>query len=170
MQILSNIFNHPFFIILGGLATLFSVVVFLFTIYLFIKGIFPVLYRLGMGLAKRKIAIFAEEEFDSLKSMLVDSKIFQPTNIVRVDKGSIKKAGDLSLFLVDWNSFGSEIDKIIDIKKDAAALVIYAPPRAVSDIDMGKINSQRNSIIVNFRGRLLNDILTSMMTTSFKER
>ena len=33
-----------------------------------------------------------------------------------------------------------------------------------------KINSERNSIVVNFRGRLLNDILNCMITTCYKKK
>lgn len=149
---------------------LFSLAVLICAAYLWIKGILPVLWRLGIGLSKREIAIFSDNEFDGLKSLLVDSKIFRHKNIVRIDKGSIRKAENLSLLLVDWKSFEGNIDEILQIKKDSAALIIYAPPQAVKPDDVTKINLHRNSIIVNMRGRLLNDILTSMMTTGFEEK
>jgi muconolactone delta-isomerase len=168
MQTPTGAFDNPFFTILGGIGTLFSLAALVTTIYLWAKGALPVLWRLGMGLSTRKIAIFAEDEFEGLKNMLADSKIFQVSNINRVDKKSIKKAAEYTLLLVDWKSFGSEIDEILQIKRDPAALIVYAPPRSMSDDDIRKIDAQRNSIIVNLRGRLVNDILTSMMTTSFK--
>jgi len=59
------------------------------------------------------------------------------------------------------------------MKKDSTPLIVYAPqnegriePQEVID----EINQHRNSVIVNFRGRLLNDILTSMITTSYEKR
>lgn len=168
LQALHNFFNQPFFVILSGLSTLFSVFVIILVIYTFIKGIFPVWYRLGIGLTKRKIAVFAVNEFDSLKAMLVDSNIFKSNNIVKIDKNSIKKAEVFTLLLVHWKDFSSEIDAILSIKKDYAALIIYAPQSEgfIHKDTLEKINLERNSIIVNFRGRLLNDILTCMMTTS----
>src|SRR4030042_1190162 len=127
MNKIIDFFNHPFFIIVGGLTTLLMIIGFIYTIYLIIRGIFPVWYRLGMGLSKRKIAIFADEEFDNLKNMLVDSKIFELENIIKIDKKSIKKAKSITLFLVHWKCFEAEIDNILKIKDDSDALIIYAP-------------------------------------------
>lgn len=172
MKEIIDFFDHPFFIVLGGISTLLTIAAFLFTIYLFARGIFPVWLRLGIGLSKRKIAIFAENEFDNLKSVLLDSKIFQKSNIIKIDKGSIKKAEELTLLLVHWKSFESQIEDILRIKKDSAALIIYAPQNEgyIDKAVLEKINQERNSIIVNFRGRLLNDILICMITTGYKKR
>jgi len=172
MQYIFDFFNHLLFIVLGGLTTLLMLLAVPYTIYLIVKGVIPVWIRLGMGLSKRKIAVFAEDEFDSLKSMLVDSGIFQESNVVKIHKNSLKKAEDMTLFLVHWKSFESEIDDILEIKKDPVALVVYAPQNE-GKIDMAKlekINNERNTIVANFRGRLLNDILTSMITTSYKTK
>lgn len=163
-------FNHPFFIVLGGIATLFSVIGVIVITTLVIRGIFPVWYRLGMGLSNRKIAVFAEAEFEALKSMLVDSKLFREKNIIRIDKKELKKAQSLSLLLVHWRPFENEMKDILNLKRDNTALIIYAPQSDgfVDKEMLEKINLERNAIIVNFRGRLLNDILTSMITTSYE--
>lgn len=172
MQTIVDFFNHPVFIVLGGISTLVTLIAVLYGIYLFAKGIFPVWYRLGMGLSRRKIAVFAEIEFDGLKNMLVDSGLFQKANVIKIDKGSIKKAEGMTLFLMHWKSFESNLDDILRIKKDSAALIIYAPQNEgfIDKAVLEKINRERNSIIVNFRGRLLNDILTCMITTSYEKR
>jgi hypothetical protein len=134
---------------------------------LLIKGLVPVWYRIGMGLSKRKIAVFANKEFDALKSMLVDSKIFKDKNIFRVPKNALKKADKETIFLIHWKEYKNEIDEIISIKKDNTAMIVYAPQNEgrIEQESIDKIDDQRNSIIVNFRGRLLNDILISMITT-----
>jgi hypothetical protein len=168
-QYIVQFFNHPFFIVLGGIATLFSVIGVVVVAVLVIRGVFPVWYRLGLGLSNRKIAVFANSEFEALKSMLVDSKLFREKNIVRIDKKELKKAQPFSLLLVHWKPFASEMDSILSLKRDNAALIIYAPQNEgfVDKEMLEKINIERNAIIVNFRGRLLNDILTSMITTSY---
>lgn len=165
-----NFFNHPFFIIVGGLTTILMIVGFCYTAFLVIKGVFPVWYRLGIGLSKRKIAVFARDEYDSLNNMLVDSNIF--TKVVQIHKNDIKKAEKETVFLVHWKEFEDKIDDIISIKKDSTPLIIYAPQEeGFIDKDvMKKINSHRNSVVVNLRGRLLNDILTSLITTSYEKR
>lgn len=172
MQFIIDFFNHPFFIIIGGISTFVVIISLMYIIFLTIKGVFPVWYRLGIGLSKRKIAIFAEEEFNSLKDILVDSKIFYDKNIVKIDKRSIKKADSISLLLIHWKCFENEIEDILEIKKDSDALIIYAPQDEgfIEREKLNKLNLQRNVIIVNFRGRLLNDILTSMITTSYEKR
>ncbi len=77
-----------------------------------------------------------------------------------------------TLFLVFWPDWQDDIQEILNKKDDGVALIVYAPP----DPNTGQIprdktallDSYRNTILVNFRGRLLNDIVASMITTSYK--
>lgn len=167
MQAIIDFFNHPVFIVLGGISTLITLVAVLYGIYLFARGIFPVWFRLGMGLSKRKIAVFAEKEFGDLRDMLIESGLFQKENVIKIEKQSIKKAQGMTLFLMHWKSFEGEIEKILEMKNLETALIVYAP-QSEGFIDkpmMERISQERNSIVVNLRGRLLNDILVSMITT-----
>lgn len=173
LKTITDFFNHPFFIIVGGLATVLMILSFIYTACLLIKGVFPVWYRLGIGLSKRRVAIFASSEYMSLKSMLVDSKIFKEENIIQINKNDMKKSENETLFLVHWKDYQDKINEILDLKKDNTALIIYAPPnegRIEDSSILNKINLHRNSIIVNFRGRLLNDIVSSLITTSYDPR
>jgi hypothetical protein len=173
MQVIFGFFNHPLFIFLGGLFTLLVLLQTSYTIYLYAKGVIPVLIRLGMGLSQRKIAVFAEtDEFNRLKSMLLDSGILRESNIVKIEKNSLKKAKDMTIFLVHWKSFKSEIDGILTIKDDSTALFVYAPQSEgrIDDNSLEKINQNPNATIVNFRGRLLSDILIGMITTNYKTK
>jgi hypothetical protein len=45
--------------------------------------------------------------------------------------------------------------------------VIYAKPASIPPDKMDNIANRSNTVVVNFRGRLLNDILTSLITTSY---
>ena len=65
----------------------------------------------------------------------------------------------------------SHLDSILSEKKDGTALLIYAPQEEgfISKEDIAKINQHRNVIVVNFRGRLLNDIMISLITTSYEK-
>jgi len=172
MDLLVNFFNHPFFIIIGGVSVVIIVISFLYSLYLIIRGIIPVWYRLGKGLARRNIAIFAEaEEFNSLKAMLVDSKLFKPKNIHQIQINNIKKADNYTVFLVHWSKYKNNINDIVTMKKDSTALVIYSPQNEgmIDSESLNLINSHRNSIIVNFRGRLINDIFVSLITTVYSK-
>jgi hypothetical protein len=72
---------------------------------------------------------------------------------------------------VHWKSFEEEIGKILEMKNDSTALVVYAPTNEgrIENALMERINNERNSIVVNLRGRLLNDVLVSMITTGYKK-
>lgn len=139
-------------------------------VYLCTSNILKTLYRLGRGLAKRNIAIFdAGDSYTSLKAVLIDSKLFKEERIHQIHQDSIDKAKKYSVFLVHYSVYHNKINEILALKDDSTALIVYAPQDEgrINDDDMKKINNKRNTIVVNFRGRLLNDILISLMTTSF---
>ncbi len=163
-----------FFTIISYISTAIVAVSVFFTVALWFKGILPVLLRLGNGLAKRKIAVFAKgDNANSLKSLLTDSKLFNPKNILEItDKGDIGKAEEVSVYLVYWSDWAGDISEILDKKPDRCAMVVYAPYNEgrISDEQMENLNGKRNTTVTNFRGRLLNDIVSFMITTSYEKR
>ncbi len=62
--------------------------------------------------------------------------------------------------------------QIRDIKKDGEALVIYAPRSGgpIPENIMSELDTKRNVTVVNFRGRLLNDMVTAMITTGYTKK
>lgn len=164
-------FNHPFFIVIGGLATIFIIGSFIYTICLVVTGVLPVWYRLGMGISRRKVAVFGSREaFESIKTSLIDSKIFKDRNIIHIASNNIEKAKDQTIFLVDWETFKEEIERVFSARRnDQTAIVIYAKPASIPADKMNDIGNRANTVVVNFRGRLLNDILTSLVTTGYEQ-
>ena len=157
---------------LGYGSTIIVIIAVIVSIYRWCSGISPALFRLGKGLASRRIAVFAENDnFNSLKNLLVDSKLFKEKNVTQVTRSELKKAEDFSLFLAHWKSNSSHLDAILSEKKDGTALLIYAPQEEgfIPQNEVAKINQHRNVIVVNFRGRLLNDIMISLITTSYEK-
>lgn len=171
MNEIVEFFNHPFFIIVGGLSTVSAIVAVLYGVYTIISGVLPVWIRLGRGLSNKKIAIYAENEFDDFKDLLVDSGLFKKGNIEKVTNVSLSKGERHSMMLVNYNEFDNKIDDILKFKKDSDSLIVYVsngvrvPPNI-----MESINNHRNSIVVTFRGRLLNDIVTSIITTAYEKK
>lgn len=165
MNELISVFNSNLFVIISGIGTTIIIISFSYGFYLWVKGIIPVFYRIGVGLSRRKIAIFAcGEKYESLNDLIKESRIFNKT--IQINQDNIKKAENETIFLVHWSDYKEKIDEIISIKKTSTSLIVYAPYKdKISEDDLEKINSQPNSIIVNFRGRLLNDIFTSVITT-----
>lgn len=159
---------------LGYMATIIILIQVIIGIYLWFKGIIPVLWRLGNGLAKRKICIFAKNNNQqSFSSLLADSGLFNEKNITNITKeDDFDKSQDCTLYLVYWPDWKNEIIKISSLKKDKEALVIYAPRLhgLIPEDVMSELDKKRNVTVVNFRGRLLNDIVTAMITTGYEKR
>lgn len=155
----------------GTIETAFLLGVIAYGIVLWARGIFPVLYRLGNGLARRKIVVFAKgDNLTSLRSLLVDCKLFPQKNILDITSSrDIGKAEGASVYLVYWPDWADEIDSILNIKPDKCALVVYAPydKGRIPEDKMKNLDGKRHTAVTNFRGRLLNDIVTSMITTSY---
>jgi hypothetical protein len=143
-------------------------------IYTFARGIIPAIWRLGNGLARRKIAIFAKgDNALSLRDLLVDSKLIDASNIIRITRvEDVGRAEQATVYLVFWHDWEADIDEVLRQKPDECALIVYAPydrERIPTD-QMKKLDGKRHTAVTNFRGRLLNDIVSSMITTSYEKR
>ena len=172
-MVIHDLFTHPVFVIISGIITLSCLAGIAYLTIAFFLGIWPVWFSLGIGLSNRKIAVFADNKFNELKALLVESGIFKEKNITQIfHDGEVKKASEITLMLVYWKDFKKEINDIIDNKKHSAALIVYAPHEdgRLSPDEMNKLSSHRNTILVTFKGRLLNDIVSSMITTAYKKK
>lgn len=162
--------NHPLLGLVGGISVILAAVGFIITGVCWICGITPVIFRLGTALTGRRIAIFGSvENFESLKSTLLESGLFKEKNIILIQKDNIEKAKNETIFLIDWTTFGEQIEQVFAIRKNhQTAVLIYAKPQSIPPKKMEEISDKSNTVIVNSRGRLLNDALTALVTTSYQ--
>lgn len=160
------------FDILGYASTLIVIVGAIVGVVTWLRGILPAIIRLGKGLAQRKIALFAKgDNLSSIRNLLLDSTLFNEQNIVEITSSAdIGRAERATLFLVHWHDWEDNFDQLLSKKRDGTALIIYAPRDLgpIREKQMTTIGEQRNTTVTNFRGRLLNDIVTSMITTSYE--
>ncbi|MFH1909590.1 MAG: hypothetical protein ABIJ72_00115 [bacterium] len=178
MEQIVQFFSHPFFTIVGGVTVVIAVINLLLLIVFYFLGIAPILWRLGLGRWLRKIAIVANTEmYSSLKKDLVDSGIFRTKNISPISSQALSEVKDSDLLLVHYQSFTEdEIKTILANKKSKAGMVFYFPEfapeegRMISKEILKQINTRENTTVVNFRGRLLNDVITTLITTSYEKR
>lgn len=86
----------------GRVTTVIFLVTLVLGIYAWLKGILPALIRLGNGLSKRKIAIFAKgDHLRSLESLLSDSKLFDKKNVIDISSDNdFGRSEQATLFLV----------------------------------------------------------------------
>nr|BBH95028.1 hypothetical protein KTA_32270 [Thermogemmatispora argillosa] len=153
---------------IGRILTIPALIAFILGIYEWSGRALWVLYRLGRGLAHRKIAILAcGNNVESGCNLLLDSRLFQQKNLIVVtspkDLGRAERANVLLVFWEDWSNY---IDDILRVKRDHTALIVYARPQAIPRETLEKLDNMRNTIVANFRGRLLNDIIVSLMAVS----
>lgn len=77
-----------------------------------------------------------------------------------------------SVYLMFWPDWKDSVDDILAVKSESCALIVYAPRNAgqIPEPDMMNLDGKRHTAVTNFRGRLLNDIVTAMITTSYEKR
>lgn len=153
---------------------LFALIGFVVSIYLIVSGLGPALHKLGRGLAKRKNAVFAKaDQQATLVSMLASSGLFKKNRIEAITSADgFGAAEKLDVFLVHWPDFQDNIDEIIRLKKDPAALILYAPVSGgrIPDEVLNRLNAERNVTVCNMRGRLMSDIVVSMITSGYEQK
>ncbi len=176
MQAVTDFFSHGFFTVTGGICSLIFLAGIFIAMYQCSKGLFPVLYRLGRALNGRKIALYVESSTDiDLETLLVDSGVFKKENIKVITPSSAASGDKYSLHLVHYHSCQSGQSYLSDVLKNVKsghALLIYAPQNEgfIPKDHLEEINKKQNVVVVNFKGRLLNDLLNAMITTSFQKK
>jgi hypothetical protein len=151
---------------------IWAILMIVLTVFLIWRGLLPALWRLGGGLSNKKIAIYAKgDNAEELKKLVSDLKIFKGQVVVVRSDNELGDAETAHIHLIRWCDFKGSLDKIMLKKHKNDALIVYCPFKDGQIIDeLELINSKENSLIVGFRGRLLNDIVTSLITTSYEKR
>jgi hypothetical protein len=165
-------FSHPIFVIMSGFVTLFTISGFVYLLVGYGKGIIPILWRQGMGLWRREIAIFATgDNLRNLRNTLLKSDLFSEKRIREISSNDFADAKDKSVYLVDWKTFSEnkpDIFKILEGKQPQTAVIVFCePPDRIDSNYFNKIARYENTAISTARGRLLNDIITAFITTSY---
>ena len=172
MEIIRLIFE-----VVGIIQISLGVVVVFGAIISWILGVYPLFLRLGFARWSRKIAIVANDDlYSTLKTDLLDTGIFREKNIYPIKADTLSKVKETTLALIHYQSFTEEqIKTILLNKKPNAGFVFYFPeftppsviiPQAI----MKEINSHQFTTVVNMRGRLINDIVTTLLSTSYDKR
>jgi hypothetical protein len=170
LQSITELCNHPVIAIVGGISFCLTALSIIAVVIGWALGITPPLIRLGLGLWRRKIAIISSaDNFRGLNDCLVDSKLFRACNITNIGTDNLEKGKKFNLLLIDWSSTKDYIEQIVNVREnDQTPLIIYANPadEPIPRAVMTDIANRQNTVVVNFRGRLINDIVTSLITTS----
>lgn len=169
-----NFFNHPFFIFVGGITSALAVISITGVLISWIFGISPILWKLGLSRWRRNIGILADQDnYVEIKSDLVNSGLFRDPKIDHITEMNISSVSNYSLSIVHYESFSEEhILEILSNKKHGSGMIFYFPEyerengNKIPDRMMNQIRRRSNTILVTFRGRLLNDVLITFVTSS----
>lgn len=151
--------------IIGGLATFFG----------WTMGIFMVMKRLGLGRWYRKVLIVSDaSNGESLKDDLVSSGVFREKNIRVVGENHVSEVKNYDLILLDYWAIEDTEKSLTAIKnkRSHAGLVVYSPMKKgrIADKVTERINDEPFTTLVNMRGRLVNDLLITLMSTSYDKK
>lgn len=138
-----------------------------------LSGITQAMWRFGLALFGKKVVVIAEvTEFECIKEDLTDSGLIKSKNVIRVSDKQLAKARNALLLIVAYGYLNEkELEKVISDKDSRCGLIVYCPPERgrVSPEEMQTLSKTAFSALCNFRGRLVNDVLLMMLSTSFKK-
>jgi hypothetical protein len=163
--------------IIGLVTTLYAVLWFFWMLICWALGIYPVFTRLGFGRWFRRIHVVATlEKYNELKDDMVSTGMFRASNIYHVSNGTLTKLKEASLALVHYQSFSEdEIRTIISNKRANAGYIFYFPEfvpgqNAIPTDTLKLINNEQFTTVVNMRGRLMNDIMVTLLSTGYDKK
>lgn len=159
---------------IGLITTVITAIGIVMVAYWTVRGLIPALFRLGYGLRRRKIAVVATgDSLNNLVGLISDSRLFNSKRIIpTAGQGEIEAISRASLILINWPDCREYLDDILRLKSEQTALIVYAPHSGgrIENEDMAKLEQRKHVVVCNFRGRLMNDIVTSMITTGYEKK
>ena len=163
-----------FFEIIGAVTIIIAIVGGLATFFGWTMGIFMVMKRLGIGRWYRRVLVVSDISHGaSLKEDLINSGVFREKNIKVIGEQNISDVKNSDLILLDYWSISPEKSLVaIANKQSHAGLVVYSPMKngRIADEVTERINDEPFTTLVNMRGRLVNDLLITLMSTSYDKK
>ena len=172
LNLISYINNHPIIIIISffiNVITFFSTIYFMFK---FSEKPIKIVFKFSKNIMQCRIAIYSNPDRD-LNSTIKSMNVFEEKNIrTIIPNNDINIGKDSNLLVINYEDFSDRILKIIDECRNSTKIpvIIFANPGAIQPITLlNEITNRNNLTIVNYKGRLLNDIITSLITTEFSK-
>lgn len=163
-----------FFEIIGAVTVIAAIIGGLSVFFGWSAGIFMVMKRLGLGRWYRKVLIVSDvNSGQALKEDLVGSGVFREKNIKVIGEQNISEVKNSDLILLDyWSISPKKSLVVISNKQSSAGLVVYSPMKneRIADEVTERINDEPFTTLVNMRGRLVNDLLITLMSTSYDKK
>ena len=142
-----------------------------------IAGITQVAWRFGLALFGKKVIIVADDSaYKDLKEDFTYSGLIKEKNIIQASTNHLEKTKDALLIIIVYGYLNEDdFKQVVSNKKGRCGLIVYCPPNKdcalgrLSEEEMELVSKSTFSALCNFRGRLVNDVLLMMLSTSFKK-
>lgn len=158
--------------LIGGVTTLATIIATGVIVFFAITGLLKAMWRFGIGVAWRKVFIVADADVrDELQGDLMRSGIVRKSNIETITRGQTSNLKRARLIILDYEYLGEdEIVRIVSQKDSDCGVLVYAKPGVIPGEVMMKLNLSQHVSVVNFRGRLVNEVLIMLLSTSFSRK
>jgi hypothetical protein len=143
------------------------------TVVAALSGVLLPLWRLGLGLARRNITIIASsDDANSLQNLLKQSRLFSRKKIHLISlRDDIEDIELASVILFKYSGSPFTLREVIERKSRNTPIVVFAKPNEITNPDEWKLMDEvRHISVCNLKGRLLNDLLTLMMTSGYERK
>ncbi|WP_165047491.1 MULTISPECIES: hypothetical protein [unclassified Adlercreutzia] len=163
---------NAFFSLVGTIGTIVPWALAIGFVVLAVMGLVRPAYRFGKGIAWKKVFIVANDNTrQELKGDLERSGILRKRNIRVKTDGQISDLAGARLLILEYGYLGEKkVQEIVSNKCSDCGVLIYAKHKEISDESMSKLNRSQHVSVVNFRGRLVNEILLLLISTSFARK
>lgn len=158
--------------LVGNVVDTFAIVCAVAVVSLSILGLLKPIWRFGLGVAWRKVFIVAGGDSRSeIRNDLIRSGIVKERNIKMKTRGEIGDLKGARLLILEYGYLGEEsVSDIISHKDPNCGVLVYAKPGEIPGKVMEELNLSQHVSVVNFRGRLVNEILLLLLSTSFTRK
>ena len=158
--------------LIGNACTAAMIVLAVGFVALSVMGLFRPAYRFGKGIAWKKVFIVADSNTrQELKSDVVRSGIIKKRNILEKTDGQISDLAGARLLVLEYGYLGADrVQEIVSNKCSDCGVLVYANPGEIDKKSLAKLNRFQHVSVVNFRGRLVNEILLLLISTSFARK
>lgn len=158
--------------LIGGATTAATIITTVVIVFFAITGLLKAMWRFGIGVAWRKVFIVADADArDELQGDLMRSGIVRKRNIKTMTRGQISNLKGARLIILDYGYLEEdETVRIVSQKDSDCGVLVYAKPGTIPGEVMEKLNLSQHVSVVNFRGRLVNEVLILLLSTSFSRK
>lgn len=171
-QIITNLYSA--YDCMGAIWSVFGFIALLVLIAGSCAGITQAMIRFGLALFAKKIAIIAGlDDFNDIRKDLVNSDLIKTRNIQHVTNKHLDEAQSaLLMIIVHGYLSNEEFNAVVRGKKPQCGLIVYCPPEKgrIDEQSMKLLSMISFTALCNFRGRMVNDVLLMMLSTSFKRK